>query len=759
MVGGYDRYSPFYRGLLQPVPLNPHYSWNKTLIHTDNIDKIYTDIKNSEETSLDVETTSLDWTSAEMISVNISTPNNNYVGFYYKGYFKENFLERLPSSEELDALQKLALSRKYCYMWNQFYDEMILRLRRPNFFPRDFDNTIDGLDCLFQLDSNLRSGKNLKTTGQIYLGIPTMNFEDAVGEDIKTADPLNIINYGSLDGQMTLQLGQKFRSIYEKEYPFMWELMKVFTPALFEFIDTPQEFDFEYVSKLHFELQETIENLKSEFYSIFGFCDLGSNEQKSLLLQRLNFFTGKWNKPKRDGTRYMSVAANLLENLIKKTDCKAAEYMVLYAQLSHKANNFTTLLRTHLLKKNATENSLSKSSIGNRFYLNRLIAPTLRMAGSSYKIKNDFLHYFTPINIQSVTQPNFIKQKCTFNPETLETELFPIEWPEKATSIQGAEGTILIKKDWEELSIVEAGDQKLNLRNTFTVPPDYLIVEVDYSAQELRIPAAQSGEPVFVESFRKGEDLHTNVSKKIWGQDAGRDKRGKAKIANFSLMYLGTYWTLMDKLEMPKSEAIEFEKEYREALPTLYNWKQEVIQRARSTGSVSTIFGWERRVKSYYDSRDSKLIGFGDRTTVNSLVQPYGAIFLRIALSKLHRILIGKGPEKYSHWYEFSAYNPKNGYIPANMDNPSGVRGEGVYYIETTHDSIAMGVPKTLAKKWAIAQKHIMESVTPKGWKELGILMKADVEVAKRLGSLVHLKPCEEDAMGNTPENFEWKLE
>ncbi len=759
MADGYNRYSPFYRGFLQPVPLNPNYSWSKTLIHSDNIDKISIDIEESEETSLDVETTSLDWTSAEMISINISTPTDNYVGFYYTGYFPDEFLKKLPSPEELDALQKLALSRKYCYMWNQFYDEMILRLRRPGFFPRDFDNTIDGLDCLFQLDSNLRFGKSLKITGQTYLGVPTMNFEDAVGEDIKTADPLNIINYGSLDGEMTLKLGQKFRAIYEKEYPFMWELMKVFTPALFEFIDTPQEFDFDYVVKIHSELQTSIENLKSEFYSKFGFSDIGSNEQKSMLLQKLGFFTGKWNKPKRDGTRYMSVAADLLEGLVKKTNCEAAQYMIDYAHLSYKVNNFTTLLKNHLMKKNATEGPSASSNIGNRFFLNRLVAPTLRMAGSSYKIKNDFLHYFTPINIQSVAQPSFTKQKCTFNPETLETELFPTEWPEGATSIQGAEGTSILKEVWEKLPIVEAGEQKLNLRNTFTVPPDYLIVEVDYSAQELRIPAAQSGEPVFVESFKNGEDLHTNVSKKIWGENAGRKDRGKAKIANFSLMYLGTYWTLMDKLKMSKTEAIQFEKEYREALPTLYSWKEDVIQKARNTGSVSTIFGWERRVKSYYDSRDSRLIGFGDRTTVNSLVQPYGAIFLRIALSKLHRILIGKGSEKYAHWYEFSAYNPKNGYIPANMNNPRGVRGEGIYYIETTHDSIAMGVPKTLTKKWAIAQKHIMESVTPKNWKELGILMKADVEVSKRLGSLVHLKPCEEDAMGLTPENFEWKLE
>ncbi len=691
-----------------------------------------------------------------MISTNISIPDKNYVGFYYTEYFPEDFKTKLPSPEDLDALQKLALSRKYCYMWNQFYDEMILRLRRPGFFPRDFDNTIDGLDCLFQLDSNLRSGKSLKITGQTYLGVPTINFKDIAGDDIKLADPLEIINYGSLDGEMTLKLGQKFRKIYETEYPFMWELMQVFTPALFEFIDTPQEFDFNHIDKVHSELQISLESLKSEFYTKFGFCDLGSNEQKSLLLQRLGFFTGKWNKPKRDGTCYMSVSADLLEDLIKKTDCEAARYMIHFSQLSYKINNFTTLVKTHLLKKGAKD---STENVGNRFYLNHLIAPTLRMAGSSYKIKNSFLHYFAPLNIQSVSQPNFVKQKCTFNPETLETELFPTEWPEGASSIQGAEGTSLLKEVWDELPIVEAGEQKLNLRNTFTVPKEYLIVEVDYSAQELRIPAAQSGEPVFVESFKKGEDLHTNVSKKIWGEYAGRKDRGKAKIANFSLMYLGTYWTLMDKLKMSKTEAISFEKEYREALSTLYSWKDQVIQKARNSGSVSTIFGWERRVKPYYDSRDRGLMGFGDRTTVNSLVQPYGAIFLRIALSKLHRILTGRGSEKYAHWYEFSAYNPKNGYIPPNMDNPRGVRGEGIYYIETTHDSIAMGVPKTLTKKWAIAQKHIMESVTPPHWKEMGILMKADVEVSKRLGSLVHLKPCEEDPMGLTPENFEWKLE
>lgn len=85
---------------------------------------------------------------------------------------------------------------------------------------------------------------------------------------------------------------------------------------------------------------------------------------------------------------------------------------------------------------------------------------------------------------------------------------------------------------------------KIEYRNCFIPKPGFKMVSCDFSGQELRLTAFGSKEPLWVDAFNKGEDLHSNVASMVFKVplENVRDKpeflRGKsyrdaAKTVNF----------------------------------------------------------------------------------------------------------------------------------------------------------------------------------------------------------------------------------
>ncbi len=91
------------------------------------------ELEASDFSSLDCETTGLEFDSCQLISVNLSytvgTEIRSYVAFYSLDYCLAHFpdkLERLPSQQAILDLVALALSRRYCSMHNRMFDQRVL---------------------------------------------------------------------------------------------------------------------------------------------------------------------------------------------------------------------------------------------------------------------------------------------------------------------------------------------------------------------------------------------------------------------------------------------------------------------------------------------------------------------------------------------------------------------------------------------------------------------------------------------------------
>lgn len=93
------------------------------------------------------------------------------------------------------------------------------------------------------------------------------------------------------------------------------------------------------------------------------------------------------------------------------------------------------------------------------------------------------------------------------------------------------------------------------LRGMFIPPAGYGIIEVDYSQAELRSLACLSGCPDLMGIFLRGEDLHNELSKFLFGANFTREDKMKAKTVNFGIVYGRTAPSIADAFDVSIAEA------------------------------------------------------------------------------------------------------------------------------------------------------------------------------------------------------------
>ncbi|MGA1626803.1 MAG: DNA polymerase, partial [Prochlorothrix sp.] len=76
------------------------------------------------------------------------------------------------------------------------------------------------------------------------------------------------------------------------------------------------------------------------------------------------------------------------------------------------------------------------------------------------------------------------------------------------------------------------------IRKAFVPEPGWLMVAADYSQIELRILAHMSQEPILLEAYRTGEDVHTLTARLLLEKDEiSSEERRLGKVINFGVIY------------------------------------------------------------------------------------------------------------------------------------------------------------------------------------------------------------------------------
>lgn len=227
----------------------------------------------------------------------------------------------------------------------------------------------------------------------------------------------------------------------------------------------------------------------------------------------------------------------------------------------------------------------------------------------------------------------------------------------------------------------------------------HVIVSLDFSGQELRLTGSEAKDPVLIQAYTglpnyidedgmsraQFADIHSitgcTFAAKVLEAEMGKavldqlvwDETGKldydlflnlldrgdsvyerfevigdklqktvvkirkmAKTVNFLIIYGGSAFTLAMKLGVPETFAQKIMDGVFKGYARLGPWQDEVEQRAKEWGFVTTAFGTRKHVPVEILSRDRSAQSRAARQTVNFTIQASAADILKVALTRAH---------------------------------------------------------------------------------------------------------------------------
>jgi DNA polymerase I len=183
------------------------------------------------------------------------------------------------------------------------------------------------------------------------------------------------------------------------------------------------------------------------------------------------------------------------------------------------------------------------------------------------------------------------------------------------------------------------------IRAAFTVEPGHVLLAADYSQIELRLLAHFSRDPLLVEAFRRGDDIHTLTASQVFGVPplmVTADHRRQAKVVNFGIVYGLSAFGLSQQLGIEPADAKQFINAYFEKYKGVRKFIDDTLEVARREQRVKTLFGRVRPIPDI-NSRNANLRGFAERTAVNTPLQGTAADLIKIAMIRIDTALLERG--------------------------------------------------------------------------------------------------------------------
>jgi DNA polymerase I len=175
------------------------------------------------------------------------------------------------------------------------------------------------------------------------------------------------------------------------------------------------------------------------------------------------------------------------------------------------------------------------------------------------------------------------------------------------------------------------------IRAAFTAEPGHVLLTADYSQIELRLLAHFSRDPLLVEAYRRGDDIHTLTASQVFGVPplmVTPDHRRQAKVVNFGIVYGLSAFGLSQQLGIEPAEAKQFIAAYFERYKGVRAFIDKTLDEARRDLKVRTLHGRVRPIPDI-NSKNANQRGFAERTAVNTPLQGTAADLIKVAMIRI----------------------------------------------------------------------------------------------------------------------------
>lgn len=248
-----------------------------------------------------------------------------------------------------------------------------------------------------------------------------------------------------------------------------------------------------------------------------------------------------------------------------------------------------------------------------------------------------------------------------------------------------------------------------------------MIMEVDFSAMELRVMSSLAGCKEMIDAFSHGRDIHRLVAGQVHHKDPDditKEERYSGKWANWTLLYGGGVGTLVSLYGLSYEEAEKVVDGYYRIFPEVKWWQDSSKKSIVNNRYVESIWGRRQYLDRLFkraegnDSYRASIV----RSAINAQIQGPASDVLLAAGIIVHDLL------------------EQEGYT--------------AYIVDVVHDSLIIDVIDEHVRPVAILVKDVMENIVQWGkmyfprldWDWLTCPLEATPEVGRHWGEKKELK-------------------
>jgi DNA polymerase-1 len=179
------------------------------------------------------------------------------------------------------------------------------------------------------------------------------------------------------------------------------------------------------------------------------------------------------------------------------------------------------------------------------------------------------------------------------------------------------------------------------IRRAFIPADNCVLLSADYSQIELRLLANFTRDPVMLEAFRQGEDIHDRTAREVFGAKTEaelKEKRRVAKIVNFAIAYVVGPFGLAPRVGLTRHEAKKVINDYYRTYAGVKKYMDELPDKARAEHCVvRSLSGRLRRIPQLEAKGQER--ARAEREAINMPMQGSASDIIKLAMLKVHEAL------------------------------------------------------------------------------------------------------------------------